>query len=59
MLSLVTGVRGIFITLLFAGVVALLLRFYHRKMGCITGDMLGAMVEVTEAVLFLGAGMSL
>jgi adenosylcobinamide-GDP ribazoletransferase len=33
-----------------------ILWFYKRKLNCITGDMLGAMTEVTEAVLFLTAG---
>jgi len=28
-------------------------------MGCITGDMLGAMAEITEAVLFLVVSISL
>jgi len=27
--------------------------YYKKRMGCITGDMLGAMTEVTEALLFL------
>ncbi len=34
-------------------VTAGLLAFYKSKMGCITGDMLGAMGEVNEAALFL------
>lgn len=33
--------------------VAALVWFYRRRMGCVTGDMLGAMVETTEAALFL------
>jgi adenosylcobinamide-GDP ribazoletransferase len=37
----------------FALVCAGLLAWYGRKLGCITGDMLGAMTEVTEALLFL------
>lgn len=57
--SLFLGIRGIVLNLLFAVCVFLLLRLYRKKMGCITGDMLGAMVEVTEAMLFLGAGMSI
>jgi hypothetical protein len=31
-----------------------LIWFYRRKLGGITGDLLGAMVEVNEAILFLG-----
>lgn len=37
----------------FALVCVGLLAWYRRKVGCITGDMLGAMTEVTEAGLFL------
>lgn len=37
----------------FAGVLSSLLFFYRSRMGCITGDMLGAMVEIAEAALFL------
>jgi len=29
----------------------------RRRIGCITGDMLGAMAEITEAGLFLMASM--
>ena len=36
-----------------AGLVA----YYRRRMGCITGDMLGAMTEINEAGLFLLASM--
>lgn len=33
----------------------LILLYYNRRMGCITGDMLGAMAEIEEAVLLLVA----
>jgi adenosylcobinamide-GDP ribazoletransferase len=52
-LSLALGWTGIVLNGAFAATVAAILLFYKRKMGCITGDMLGAMVEVTEAVLLL------
>lgn len=39
--------------LLTAGVIA----YYKRRLGCVTGDMLGAMTEATEAGLFLIASM--
>jgi len=55
-ISLYLGITGILLNLVFALVVFLILMFYKSKMGCITGDMLGAMVEITEAVLFLAAG---
>ena len=57
--SLFLGGRGVVLNLIFAAAVFLMLWFYRKKMGCITGDMLGAMTEVTEALLFLGAGMSI
>ncbi len=56
--SLFLGGRGFMLNLFFTGTVFLMLWFYQKKMECITGDMLGAMTEVTEAMLFLGAGMS-
>jgi adenosylcobinamide-GDP ribazoletransferase len=34
-----------------------ILWYYKRRINCITGDMLGAMTEVTEAMLFLLAAM--
>ncbi|CAN2040424.1 Adenosylcobinamide-GDP ribazoletransferase [Candidatus Magnetomoraceae bacterium gMMP-15] len=39
--------------LLFIFVVFIILLFYKKQMNCITGDMLGAMIEITEVVLFL------
>jgi len=36
-----------------------ILKFYKQKMNCITGDMLGAMTEVMEALLFMVAGMNI
>ncbi len=33
--------------------VALILLYYKKKIGCITGDMLGAMTEIIEAGLFI------
>jgi adenosylcobinamide-GDP ribazoletransferase len=52
-LSLLLGWRGILLNLIFACALAIILGYYRKKMGCITGDMLGAMVEIMEAVLFL------
>jgi adenosylcobinamide-GDP ribazoletransferase len=52
-LSLSTGISAIGLNLGFAIIIALILLFYNKRMGCITGDMLGAMVEITEAGLFL------
>lgn len=52
-LSLFLGFRGVGLNGMFALAVWAILVFYKRTLGCITGDMLGAMVEVTESVLFL------
>jgi adenosylcobinamide-GDP ribazoletransferase len=56
-ISFFAGWRGLWLNLVFAGTVAVILLFYKKRMGCITGDMLGAMCEITESVLFLMAGM--
>ncbi len=53
------GYKGLVLNILFFIGTALILVFYKKKMNCITGDMLGAMNEVMEAVLFLGAGAAL
>ncbi len=52
-ISFFIGIRCFLLNAVFAGTVAGILFFYQRKLNCITGDMLGAMAEVTEAVLFL------
>ncbi|UCD32385.1 MAG: adenosylcobinamide-GDP ribazoletransferase [Desulfobacterales bacterium] len=56
-LSYFLGWRGIWLIIVFAGITALMLCYYHQRMGCITGDMLGAMTEVMESLLFLLASM--
>jgi adenosylcobinamide-GDP ribazoletransferase len=52
-LSLLLGWKAIWLNLSFAVIVGSILIGYRKRMGCITGDMLGAMTEVTEAGLFL------
>ena len=52
-LSLILGLKAIWLNLAFGVIIAMILLFYKKRMGCITGDMLGAMVEITEAGLFL------
>jgi adenosylcobinamide-GDP ribazoletransferase len=52
-LSILLGWKAIWLNMMFAVIVAAILLFYRKRMGCITGDMLGAMTEVTEAGLFL------
>ncbi|BBO80493.1 adenosylcobinamide-GDP ribazoletransferase [Desulfosarcina ovata subsp. sediminis] len=56
-LSLFLGWRGIVLNLFFAAVVAGLLGLYRRKLGGITGDLLGAMTEISEAALLLAVCM--
>ena len=58
-LSLFLGFQGIWLIFCFALISALVLYYYKQRMDCITGDMLGAMCETSEALLFLAAGMSL
>ena len=54
-LSLLLGLKAIWLNLAFAIILGSILFFYKKRMGCITGDMLGAMTELTEAGLFLMA----
>jgi adenosylcobinamide-GDP ribazoletransferase len=57
LLSFILGWKMIWLNLCFAALTAGLIRYYRRRVGCITGDMLGAMAEVTEAGLFLMASI--
>jgi adenosylcobinamide-GDP ribazoletransferase len=52
-LSLTLGLKALWLNLAFGIIIAVILLFYKKRMGCVTGDMLGAMVEITEAGLFL------
>ncbi len=52
-LSLFLGWRGLLLNLLFAAATVAMIRLYRKKLDGITGDMLGAMVEIMEAVLFI------
>ena len=51
--SILSGWRGIGLNLIFVLILISILAYYRRRMGCITGDMLGAMTEIMEAALFL------
>ena len=55
-IALILGYKGLVILAGFGLGTVLILRFYKKTMGGITGDMLGAMTEVMEAGLFLAAG---
>ena len=37
----------------FALMTTAILIYYKKRIGCVTGDMLGAMSELTESMLFL------
>ncbi len=54
-LSLLLGWQGIRILLAFFAFTASAVAYYRRRMGCITGDMLGAMTEASESLLLLAA----
>jgi adenosylcobinamide-GDP ribazoletransferase len=51
--SLTLGLKAIWLNLACVIIIAMILLFYKKRMACVTGDMLGAMVEITEAGLFL------
>lgn len=55
-ISLFLGGKGLVLNLVFFGVLLLVLGFYKKQLNCITGDMLGAINEIMEAVLFLATG---
>ena len=52
-LSGLLGWKAIWLNLGFAGITGAIIWYYKKRLGCITGDMLGAMTEITEAGLFL------
>ncbi len=58
-LSLLAGLRGVILLLVFAATVAGVLVYYRRKLGCVTGDMMGAMIEISETGLLLAAALSI
>ena len=57
-LSLLTGSGAILLNLAFVAILAIIVVYCKKRFGGFTGDMLGALGEVTEAALFLlmGAG---
>jgi adenosylcobinamide-GDP ribazoletransferase len=52
-LSIFLGWKGFWLNFIFAVLTITIIFYYKKRMGCITGDMLGAMTEVTESLLFL------
>ena len=47
------GWHAIWVNISFVAMTILILFYYQRRMGCVTGDMLGAMAEILEAWLLL------
>jgi adenosylcobinamide-GDP ribazoletransferase len=45
--------KGLWLNLAFGIITVAILWYYQKRLGCVTGDMLGAMIEITEAALFL------
>jgi len=52
-LSMFLGWTALWLNLSFVALTAILIWYYKRRVGCITGDMLGAMAEILESGLFL------
>ncbi|MFW6415129.1 MAG: adenosylcobinamide-GDP ribazoletransferase [Thermodesulfobacteriota bacterium] len=55
-LSFLMGWRAVWFNLVFVLFTAAILIYYYRSLKCVTGDNLGALNEMTEAILFLTAG---
>ena len=58
-LSYFLGWQGLWLNFIFAVTTLSILFYYKKRIGCITGDMLGAMAEITESILFLLVSISL
>ncbi|MBU0988093.1 MAG: adenosylcobinamide-GDP ribazoletransferase [Proteobacteria bacterium] len=53
LLSIFLGWKGVWLNISFIFLTITIIYYYNKRIGCITGDMLGAMAETTEALLFL------
>lgn len=51
--SIFLGWKGLCLNGFFVIMTAAIIIYYKKRIGCITGDMLGAMTEITESMLFL------
>jgi len=56
--SLLLGRQALWLNLGFILIVSTILFYYKKRIGCITGDMCGAMIELLEAGLFLLVSVS-
>jgi adenosylcobinamide-GDP ribazoletransferase len=59
LVSLFLGWQALWLNAVFVLTTAAIIAYYRTRVGCITGDMLGAMTEILEAILFLAAAVSL
>jgi len=57
LLSILLGWQALWLIICFAVITAALIRYYKKRLGCITGDMLGAMTEILESGLCLLVSM--
>jgi adenosylcobinamide-GDP ribazoletransferase len=51
------GLTTLGLNLSFIALTAVLIWYYKRRLGCVTGDMLGAMAEILESGLFFLVSM--
>lgn len=56
-ISIFLGMPSVWLNASFIAVVLFMLFYYKWKINCITGDMIGAMAETEEAILFLISGL--
>jgi adenosylcobinamide-GDP ribazoletransferase len=56
-MSVYLGWTALWLNSSFVALTALLIWYYTRRLGCVTGDMLGAMAEILESGLFLLVSM--
>ena len=56
-ISLFIGPRAILLNCAFIAVIGFVILYYKKSFGGVTGDMLGALGEITEALLFLVSGI--
>ena len=56
-MSVFLGWSALWLNLSFIALTGLLIWYYTRRLGCVTGDMLGAMAEILESGLFLLVSM--
>ena len=57
LLSILLGWKAVWINAGFVVIIVAILSYYKKRVGCITGDMLGAITEITESGLFLLVSM--